>query len=269
MNQNLFINEVRRNVLSLLLWLIIITVLIAVTMSAYRTFVANQSKIMGMLSIIPRGLLQFKGVSDFNDLFSALGFYAVNNVIYMMVLGSIYSIVLSSNILLKEEYQKTAEYLLTRPLTRTDVFLSKLIVVFLFVLLLNLFTSSAGLLCVVLTSDGLFSVSAFLILSFYTFLLNLLFAAIGLFISVSVKKPKPVTTFCIGLVMILYFIFTISRITEKMVRIGYISPFSYVDTKVTDPGYSLNPANLSLFGGITLLLLFISYLLYLKRDIYT
>ena len=47
----------------------------------------------------------------------------------MMVLGSIFAIVLSSNILLKEEYNKTAEYLLTRPLTRSEIFFSKLAVI--------------------------------------------------------------------------------------------------------------------------------------------
>ena len=77
--------------------------------------------------------LQFKGISNFSDLLSVLGFYAVNNVIYMMVLGSIFAIVLSSNILLKEEYNKTAEYLLTRPLTRSEIFFSKLAVLFLHV----------------------------------------------------------------------------------------------------------------------------------------
>ena len=77
------------------------------------------------MSLVPKGALQFKGISNFNDLLSVLGFYAVNNVIYMMVLGSIFAIVLSSNILLKEEYDKTAEYLLTRPLARSEDFLQQ------------------------------------------------------------------------------------------------------------------------------------------------
>ena len=87
--------------LSLIIWTIILTALISVTMSVYPTFLGNQSKIMGMLSLIPKEALQFKGISNFGDLLSVLGFYAVNNIIYMLVIGSVYSIVLSSNILLK------------------------------------------------------------------------------------------------------------------------------------------------------------------------
>ena len=183
MNRNLFLKEMRRNAIQSDGMDDRNYPLISVTMSVYPTFLENQSKIVGMMSIIPRGLLQFKGISNFNDLLSVLGFYSVNNVIYMMVLGSIFAIVLSSNILLKEEYNKTAEYLLTRPLTRSEIFLSKLAVISLNVFLLNLVTALAGFICMELVKNGPFSIRAFLILSFYTLLLNFLFGAIGLFLS--------------------------------------------------------------------------------------
>ena len=174
MNKNLFLKEIRRNSVSLMIWMIVITLLIVVTMSFYRTFLENQSKIVGMLSLIPKGALQFKGISNFNDLMSVLGFYAANNVIYMMVLGSIFSIVLSSNILLKEEYDKTAEYLLTRPVTRSEIFISKLAVLSINVFILNLVTALAGFICMELVMKTPFSIGAFLILSIYTLLLNIL-----------------------------------------------------------------------------------------------
>jgi ABC-2 type transport system permease protein len=269
MNRNLFLMEIKRNALSLIIWMIVITMLISLTMSVYRTFVENQSKIMGMMSLVPKGALQFKGISNFNDLLSVLGFYSANNVIYMMVLGSIFAIVLSSNILLKEEYNKTAEYLLTRPITRSEVFFSKLAVVCLHVFLLNLVTALAGFICMELVKNGPFSIKAFLILSLYTLLLNLLFGAIGLFISTMVKRPKPVTTFSIGLVLIFYFIYTLSKITESASKIGYLSPFKFVNMDAINPAYKLNLWHLLYFTGISLLLIGISWQLYSRKDIYT
>lgn len=224
MNKNLFLKEMRKNALSLILWMIVISLLIAFTMSMYRTFFENQSKVLGMMSLVPKGALQFKGISNFSDMMSVLGFYAVNNVIYMMLLGSIFAIVLSSNILLKEEYHKTAEYLLTRPLTRSEIFFSKISVVALYIFLLNIVTSLAGFICLELVKKGPFSISSFLILSLYTLLLNLLFGAIGLFMSTLVKRSKPITTFSIGLVLIFYFIYTISKITVSASNIGYSEP---------------------------------------------
>ena len=269
MNRNLFTMEMKKNAFSLIIWMIVITLLISLTMSVYRTFLENQSKILGMMSLVPKGALQFKGISNFNDLFSALGFYGVNNIIYMMVLGSIFAIVLSSNILLKEEYNKTAEYLLTRPLTRSEIFFSKLAVVFLYVFLLNLVTALAGFICIELVKTGPFRIRAFLILSLYTLLLNLMFASIGLFLSTLVKRPKPVTTFTIGLVLIFYFIYTLSKITESAARIGFLSPFKFVNVDVINPAYKLEFWNLLYFAGISLLLTVISHRLYNRKDIYT
>ena len=269
MNRNLFLKEMRRNASSLMIWMIVITFLIVLTMSVYRTFMDNQSKIVGMLSLIPKGALQFKGISNFNDLLSVLGFYSVNNIIYMMVLGSIFAIVLSSNILLKEEYNKTAEYLLTRPVTRSEIFFSKLAVLLLNVFLLNLVTSLAGFICIELVKRGPFSIGSFLILSTYTLLLNILFAAIGLFISTLIKRAKPVTTFSIGLVLILYFIYTLSKITESASKIGYISPFRFANVDAINPHYALEFWHLAYFIGISLLLTGLSCRIYIRKDIYT
>lgn len=269
MNRNLFLKEMRRNAFSLMIWMIVITLLIVLTMSVYSTFMENQSKVSGMLSLIPKGALQFKGISNFNDLLSVLGFYSVNNIIYMMVLGSIFAIVLSSNILLKEEYDKTGEYLLTRPLTRREIFMSKLAVISINVFLLNFLTSLAGFICMELVKKGPFSIRAFLILSMYTFLLNILFGAIGLFISTLIKRAKPITTFSIGLVLIFYFINTVSKITESVSKIGYLSPFRFANVDAINPAYKLDFWHLAYFIGIALLLTGLSCRIYSRKDIYT
>ena len=269
MNLNLFSKEMRRNAFSFVLWMIVITVLISATMSVYRTFLENQSKIIGMMSLVPKGALQLKGISNFNDLFSVLGYYAANDVIYMMLLGSIFAIVLSSNILLKEEYDKTAEYLLTRPLTRSEIFFSKLAVLLLYVFLLNLVTALAGFISMEVVQTESFSISAFLILSLFTVLLNLLFGVIGLFLSTLVKRPKPITTFSIGLVLVLYFVYTLSKITEGADKIGYLSPFKYARMDAINPTYTLDLWHLLYFVGISLLLVGLSHRLYVRKDIYT
>jgi ABC-2 type transport system permease protein len=268
MNRNLFIRELRSNALSLLIWLIVISLLISGTMFLYRTFLENNSKVLAMMSIVPKGALQFKGISNIDDLFSVLGFYSANNVIYMMVLGSIYSIVLFSNILLKEEYNKTAEYLLSWPLNRNDVFTSKFTVTIINVFILNLVTATAGFVCMEIVKTEPFSVRAFMILSLYTFLLNLLFGTIGLLMATLIKRPKPVTTFSIGLVLILYFIYTLSKITESVSALGYISPFKYVSLDTTSPAYHLELSNLLYFILLSLVMTFISYRLYKRKDIY-
>lgn len=268
MNSNLLIKEMKRNMVSLILWLIVLLLLISVTMAVYPTFLENQSKIMAMLSIIPKGALQFKGISDFNALLSVLGFYATNNVIYMMLLGSIFSVVLGSNILIREEYEKTAEFLLSWPVSRSEIFAGKAAVIFLNIFLLNLVTSVAGFTWLELVKTAPFSVKSFLVLSLYTFLLNILFGATGLFFSTLLKKARPITTFSIALVLVLYFIETLSKISPGISKIGYISPFRYAAINAGSPGYGIEFPNLAFFTGLTVLLTFLAWSKYRTRDIY-
>jgi len=268
MNKSLFLRELRGNAVSLLIWTTVITFLITATMSLYSIFLENNSKILAMISILPEGTLQFKGVSDVNDLFSVLGFYSANNVIYMLVLGSIYSIVLSSGILLKEEYLRTSEYLLSWPVTRSQVFLSKLVVIFINILVINAVTTIAGYISLEMCKKEPYSVDAFLIMSVYTLLLHIFFASLGLFLSVLIRKPKPITTMTVALVLILYFIYTISNITPNLSWTGYVSPYKFTDLNVLSPDYGMKPVNLIYFLGFTLLLLGSSGRIYNRKDIY-
>jgi ABC-type transport system involved in multi-copper enzyme maturation permease subunit len=127
----------------------------------------------------------------------------------------------------------------------------------------------AGFICMELVKKGPFSIRAFLILTLYTLLLNLLFGAIGLFLSTLVKRAKPITTFSIGLVLIFYFIFTLSKITEGAAKIGYLSPFRFANVDAINPAYTIDLWHLAYFIGISLLLTGLSYRFYKRKDIYT
>lgn len=269
MNRNLFLRELKKNLTSLIIWTLVICILVSVTLSFYRTLAANQSKFMGMMSLVPKGALALKGITKFTDMFSILGFYSINNLIYMMVLGSIYSIVLSSNIILKEEYDKTAEFLLSKPISRSELFMTKFLVFFLYLFILNLAVALVGLLGIEIVKTGPYSLKAYFVFSFYTFLLNLLFGAFGFFFSVLLKRARPITTISIALVLVMYFVFSLSRITETANKIGYISPFKYVDTELANPAYGLDFWRLLYFMGISLILIFLSFIIYKRKDIYT
>jgi ABC-2 type transport system permease protein len=238
-------------------------------MSFFRTVLHYQQQIAGMIQIIPAAVIKMRGFSNINDIFSVVGFYAANNIVYMMLLGSIYSIVLSSNILLKEEYGKTAEFLLSKPVTRNEVYFSKLTLTFINILILNILAAIISLVSIEIFKTGEFRIHAFVVLTIYTLLLNLLFGALGIFISVNMKRAKPVTFSCVGLVMVFYFLYSISRIAGINGAFGYISPFKWVNVDVLSPGYHLEFSRVSWFVGVVTLLVLLSGLIYRKKDILT
>jgi ABC-2 type transport system permease protein len=261
--------EMRRNARSLILWSAVIGLLIFFTMSFFRTVLQYQQQIAGMVQMVPAVAMKMRGFSNINDIFSVMGFYTANNLVYMMLLGSIYSIVLSSNILLKEEYGKTAEYLMSRPITRMKIFTTKLVIIFLNIFFLNLLATLVGFLSIMIYKNGPFSIYPFLVISFYTLLLNLLFGAMGLFISVTMKRAKPITSLCVGLVLVLYFLYTISRMTGVDGDFGYISPFKWVNIDVLSPTYGIELPVFAAFLGISGLLIIVSGLIYRRKDILT
>ena len=252
-----------------MLWVIVICLLISFTMSFYDTFIQNQKQILGMVSLVPAGILKFRGISNITDMLSVLGFYSANNIIYMMVLGSIFSIVLASNILLKEEYNKTAEFLLSKPLTRGEIFFTKCAVLTLNILLLNIIAASVGIISIECVKMGNYNIKSYFVLTFYTLLLNFLFGSIGLFVSTLIKRPKPITTFSIAIVLILYFTYTISRITESADKFGYVSPFKFINVSVLEPSYGIDFWRVSYFIGGSLILTTISYFIYKRKNIVT
>lgn len=269
MNRILFFMEMRRNSRSLLIWSIVTGVLIFFTMSFFRTVLQYQQQISGMIQMVPAIAIKMRGFSNINDLFSAMGFYTANNLVYMMLLGSIYAIVLSSNILLKEEYGKTAEYLMSRPVTRLEIFTTKLALAFLNIVLLNLLATLIGFISIMVYKKGPFDPEPFLVISIYTLLLNLLFGACGLLISVMMKRARPVTFSCVGLTLVLYFLYTISRMSGVDGTFGYISPFKWVNVEVLSPSYGLELSRVAAFLGITVLLILVSGLTYRRKDILT
>ena len=82
------------------------------------------------------------------------------------------------------------------------------------------------------------------------------------------KRAKPITTLSIGIVLFMYFLFTISKITPDAAKLGYASPYRYVDTNVLQQDYGLNPWYLLYFLGLSAVLGFAAFFRYRKKDIY-
>ena len=269
MKSILFWMEFHHNARALILWTVIICALVFFTMSLFRSVLQYKEQIMTMISLVPAAAVKARGFGNIGDIFSGLGFYVANNVVYMMLLGSIYSIILTSNILLKEEYGKTAEYLMSRPISRDEIFTAKLMLSAVNILALNLASGIIGYIALVIFDPEHARVVPFLVISLYTLLLNLFFGALGLAIAVAVKRARPMTSFCVGLVLIFYFLFTISRITGVQGDFGYISPFKWVNVEVLNPAYGLEAWRIGLFLGFFILLIAFSAMVYRKKDILT
>jgi ABC-2 type transport system permease protein len=199
---------------------------------------------------------------------NVLGYYSTRNATFIMLLGSFFSILLAGKILAREEQEKTAEFLLTKPVTRLGVARSQTAVYLTYLLLLNFVIFVFSLLSLeIFKGDSIYSLKAFFIHWLYALLLMLTFGTIGLFLSLLIKRGRPITNLSIGIIVGTYFIDILSRLTPSADKFGYISPFKFVDGGVLQPGYSLVDWRVGYFLGVSLVFLALSFLRYKKKDI--
>jgi len=140
MNWNIYQMEMRRNLKSFLIWAGSICGMLFFGMLFYPAINAD-GLLMQMEALFEnpmmKGMLAAFG-ADVSSLGNLMGFYVTYNSIYNVLLGCIFASVLAGNLLAKEEAEKTAEFLFTRPVSRTTIFFSKTAVLFTYITLLSL-----------------------------------------------------------------------------------------------------------------------------------
>ena len=269
-NWNIYSHELKQNRTSFFVWCASIIALILVGMAFYPILMeGDMLKQMTALfeNTFMKGLMSAFGAS-MDVLTNVLGFYSTRNAIFIMLLGGFFSFLLAGKILAQEEYEKTAEFLITKPVTRSEVVWSKLAAFFTYLLIFNVVILVTGFLSLeIFKGDSDYSLTAFLIHTFYAFLFMITFGAIGLFISLWIKRGRPITGISIGIIVGGYFIDALSKITPSLDKIGYISPFKFVDSSVLNPDYGLMWWRVLYFLGISLVLFFLTFVIYKKKDI--
>ncbi len=272
MNIHIYLMELKRNRFSFLTWCIVIVAIVFLFMAFYP--VISGSGIISQMSALLESPMMKTWLSafgaDINSMTDVLGFYTTYNSLYVQLLGCIFSIMLASRIVAKEENKKTAEFLLTRPVTRSEILISKILSYLTQLVIFNIILVLIGIISLnIFKSPDApnFRVDAFLILSLYSFLLMLMMGTIGLFISLLKKRGRAVTGISIGIVIGSYFINAMSRISNKVDFIGYISPFKFVNTDVLSNVYKLDWWRLLYFLGISTVFFIASYNIFKRKDI--
>jgi ABC-2 type transport system permease protein len=269
-SRNIYRMELKRYRGSTIAWCISIGALIVMGM-AFFPVLQDENIMQQMAAFFENGLMKNMMAAfgaSLDNLTNVLGFYTTRNSMFILLLGSFFSIMLAGKILAREEPDKTAEFLLSKPVTRIEVFGSKLAAYLTYLLLLNAATVLVGFLSIELfRGESEYRISAFLTHSLYSFLLMLTFGAIGIFLSLLIKRGRPTTGISIGIVVGGYFFDSLSRITPSADKFGYISPFKFVDSGVMRPDYGLDWWRVLYFVSLSLLLFGLTLWKYRKKDI--
>ena len=258
--------EFKVNLKSFIIWLTILVVLFLVVYLMYPTFITDDamSGIDELMEVFPPELLKAFNM-DMSSIDTAYGWVKTEGFMFVLLIIGIYSSFLGGNILLKEENDKTIEYLSNLPIKRNNIITNKLIVSIIYIVSLIVLFGIFNYIGLSISCD--FEHKQFIYLSITPLFIAIPFFAINLFISTFLHKNKKSIGISLGLVFISYFLNVISELSDKVSFFKYFSIYTLADVRNV-----LSDVSISIWCIICSLLISIifivgSYIRYNKKEL--
>lgn len=261
---NMYLHELKAYRKSTIIWIVALVGSLAFFLSFFPSLARDTHDYKQILEGYPEELRKAIGLSV-DSLATLLGFYSYMFV-YIKLCGAIQAMMLGVSIVSKETREKTADFLLTKPVTRPQIITSKLLAALTLVVITNILFSSASILITSLVKTGDYSLKTLLMLSITLFFIQLIFLALGSAVSVIFPKIKSVISVSLGIVFAFFMIGMISSGTDDKV-LRYFTPFNYFDSfYIMD--HSAYETSFIIVGAMIIIAAIVtSYIVYRKKDL--
>lgn len=261
---NLFKREMKANLKSLIIWCIGVIFMVASGMAKYSSLEGTGQSMNALMADMPKSLQAIMGTGSL-DLSTPIGYYGVL-FLYLAVMAAIHSTMLGSNIIAKEERDKTVEFLLVKPISRTKMITSKLIAALVNILIFNIVTFASSVGMVQKYAEGENVTGDITLLMVGMLILQLIFLVIGTAIAAIYKNAKKATSLATGILLFLFILSIAIDMNEKLDGLKFLTPFKYYDAKLVLEEGGFEPHYLALSALLVLGLAIVTYVFYRKRD---
>lgn len=265
MNTNIFRYEFRRGLKSVFTWSLGLVFLIGFFFSIYSSFADQAQLLNDMMDNFPPELLTAFGLDKMN-MATVLGFYGLIFLFAQLCLA-IQAGNCGFGLVSVEESELTADFLLSKPVSRAQVLTSKLLAA-----LVNLTLTNLVVWVVTFAAIELFrgkhdyEPRTLLLLLGSIILFQLFFLSVGLVISLLVKRVRSVTPYGLGLGFGAYVLAAFSGMLGD-VKLELITPFKHFDAAMIVKDGAWDMPLVLLNVAVTVVALIISYWRYIRRDI--
>lgn len=217
-------HELRMGRTSLLIWTAAISFMLGLCILIYPEMSTQMGDVSAMFADMGSFSAAF-GMDRIN-FGEFTGFFGVECGNILGLGGGFYAALLGICVLSKEEKEGTAEFLLTHPISRTQIIAEKLCAVFLQIVMLNAVAIGFTALAVIVIGEDV-SVKTISLLFLAYFLMQLEIAAITFGISAVLRSQS--MGIGLGLAAVFYFLNIAANLTEDAGFLKYITPFGYTD----------------------------------------
>ena len=257
----IFLRKLKKNWLMILGWGLGLGLLGYYLFDIYDTFFERNIDLRSVFNAFPDDLMAFFGGDV--DLFTPAGFMHLEFFSYMPIVLGIMVISAAASLITKSEEEGTLEVLLSQPISRSKVFVSRLLALLLSVILILGIVWSGFALGVHFTDFDL--EMGELVLPFISlFAILLTFMSLALFLSMLLPTSSSAGLVTGFLLIASFFISSLARIDEDLEGINRFSPLKYYQGGAAVDG--LDGQNLLLLFGLSVLFIALAWFLFEKRD---
>lgn len=247
----------------MLYWTASLLLFVLMFMFIYPAISQDVAALESILSNFPEELRKALGMTTL-DLSNVLGFYGFVYD-YVLLVGSVYAMVAGLTVLSEEVRTKTADFLISKPVSRTTIYNAKALSVLINLLIQNLLFITVSYLIVRGFAQAPLNSAAFALLSGSLIQVQLFFAAVGLLLSVLLRRIKTVLPVALGVV----FVFFVLRMIQQSVgdpKLAYMTPFAYFDVSAIIRTVSYDMALLLLNAVLVIIMTTVGYVVFRKQD---
>ena len=262
---NMFLHELTAYRKSTIVWTCSLITLVILFLSMFPTFSKEAVAFKEILKGFPEPIRKALGLS-IDSISSILGFYSYM-FLYTTLCGAIQAMNLGTSIVSKEVREKTADFLLTKPVTRTKIMTLKLLAALTCLVITNIVYLAVASTMASFVKTEEYSYKIFFMISITLFFVQLMFLALGIIISVVMPKIKSVLPISLGTVFT-FFIIGMFAATTGDDAMRYITPFKYFDTNYILKNASYEFSFIIIEIGFIIAAITASYIIYSKKDVH-
>lgn len=259
----LLASELKRSRTALIIWSAAIALLLFICLIIFPDMKSQVNELNAAFSSMG-GFTEAFGMDQLN-MGELMGFYGLECGNILGIGGAFFAAFIGVSALADEEKNRTAEFLLTHPISRRQIVFDKLLNILIQLLILNAVSILTSIV-VIHAIDEKIAMTEFLLLHAAYLLLQIEIAAVCFAISSGLRRSG--IGIGLGIAAILYFLNIIANLTEDAGWLKYITPFGYAEAADIITDAKVDPVLVGIGCAVTIVGIAVAFVVYTKKDIH-
>lgn len=258
--------ELKINFKSFFIWLLVLILIFLLVYLMYPSIMNSESSQMidEMMKIFPEEVLKAFNM-DLASMDSAFGWLKTEGFIFVLLIVGSYSAILGGNIILKEESDKTIEYLNSLPITRTKIVCSKTLVGLIYIISMIVIFGVFNYIGLSITGE--FDKTQFILLSITPLFTALVMYFGCMFLATFTHKTKKMFGVSLGITLTSYVFQILSTIAKETEFLKYFSAFTLADIRKVITDSAINPVMPVISLSLSVVFFILTLACYNKKEL--